>query len=119
MAYFDPDCEQMDVVTAFLNSVLKETIYVEQPHGYEEGHGFVCLLQKALYGLKQSPRAWYYTIRGFLESKGFKHTESDHSLFVNYVTRLIVSVYVDDIQIYGPKGSKHIASLKWDLSQRY
>ena len=50
---------------------------------------------------------------------GFKCTESDHSLFVNETTRLIVSVYVDDIQIYGPKGSKHIAELKQDLRKRF
>lgn len=31
MAYYDLDCEQMDVITAFLNALLKEVVYVEQP----------------------------------------------------------------------------------------
>lgn len=57
----------------------------------------VCLLRRALYGLKQVSREWYYTLRDFLMSIGFKHTQSNHSLFVNEITRLIVSVYVDDI----------------------
>ena len=118
MAYYDLDCEQMDVVTAFLNALLKETIYVEQPKGYGKDN-MVCHLRRALYGLKQSPREWYYTLREFLESKGFHHTESDHSLFVNEQTRLIVSVYVDDIQIYGPRGSKHIPELKKELHIRF
>ncbi len=118
MAHYDLDCEQMDVITAFLNALLKEIIYVEQPKGYEEGN-MVCLLLRALYGLKQSPREWYFTLRDFLVSIGFKHTESDHSLFVNETTRLIVSVYVDDIQIYGPRGSKHIIKLKQDLHKRF
>ena len=118
MAYYDLECEQMDVITAFLNALLKETIYVEQPTGYATGNS-VCLLLRALYGLKQSPREWYYTLRDFLESKGFKHTESDHSLFVNRKTRVIASVYVDDIQIYGPKGSKHVTALKEDLHKRF
>lgn len=119
MAHYDLDCEQMDVITAFLNAPLKETIYVEQSKGYEQGGNMVCLLQRALYGLKQSPHKWYFTLRQFLESKGFKHTESNYLLFVNETTRLIVSVYVNNIQIYGPKRSKHIAKLKQDLHKRF
>ena len=119
MAHFDLDCEQMDVVTAFLNALLKEKVFVEQPEGYEQGSGMVCRLLRALYGLKQSPREWYITLRDFLVSKGFRRTESDHSVFVNEKTGLIVSVYVDDIQILGPKGSKHILILKKELSRKF
>ena len=118
MAYYDLDCEQMDVITGFLNAQLKEKVHVQQPTGYEEGD-LVCLLLRALYGLKQAPREWYFTLRDFLISIGFKHTESDHSLFVNESLCLIVSVYVDDIQIFGPKGSKEISKLKKELHRRF
>ena len=37
MAYYDLDCEQINVITAFLNALLKELIYVKQPRGYEIG----------------------------------------------------------------------------------
>jgi len=52
MAHHDLECEQMDVVTAFLNAPLHETVFVEQPTGYEQAGGLVCLLLRALYGLK-------------------------------------------------------------------
>lgn len=73
MAYYDLNCEQMNVITAFLNIHLKEKVYVEQLTGYEQGN-MICLLRRALYGLKQASREWYYTLRDFLISIGFKHT---------------------------------------------
>ncbi len=49
---------QMDVITAFLNGVLREEIYISQLEGYikpDTAHQ-VCRLLKSLYGLKQAPR---------------------------------------------------------------
>lgn len=45
----------MDAIAAFLNSKLKELIYMEQPEGYRVGsedEDLVCLVEQALYGLK-------------------------------------------------------------------
>ena len=48
---------QMDFKSAFLNGVLKEEVYLEQPPGYVEigEEKKVLKLKKALYGLKQAP----------------------------------------------------------------
>ena len=47
---------QMDLKFSFLNGVLKEEVYVEEPPGYEvvdEEHK-VYILKRGLYGLKQA-----------------------------------------------------------------
>ena len=51
---------QMDVKSAFLNGILEEEVYVDQPPRYiVKGNEYkVFKLKKSLYGLKQAPRAW-------------------------------------------------------------
>ena len=45
---------QMDVKLAFLNGVIEEEVYIEQPQGFEtdDREAYVCKLKKALYGIK-------------------------------------------------------------------
>ena len=49
----------MDVKSIFLNRVLEEEVYIEQPQDYEVygEEDKVLKLEKALYGLKQALRA--------------------------------------------------------------
>lgn len=91
--------KQMDVDTAFLNSVLDEEIYMSQPQGFEDGTDRVCRLRKSIYGLKQASRAWYNTLREFLESQGLKRSRVDPCIYL--ADGIIVFVYVDDIIIAG------------------
>jgi hypothetical protein len=95
---------QMDVKSAFLNSVLEEEVYVKQPPGFEsEKHPHrVYKLIKVLYGLKQAPTAWYGRLRGFLFGKGFEMGKVDQTMFLlrQGIDILIVQVYMDDI-IFG------------------
>lgn len=71
---------QFDVETAFLNSKLKEEIYVEPPT--EQISDKVWRLLKALYGLKQASRDWYDTVTSFLDSVGFTQCQSDRCVLV-------------------------------------
>nr|GEZ51730.1 retrovirus-related Pol polyprotein from transposon TNT 1-94 [Tanacetum cinerariifolium] len=74
---------QMDVKTAFLNSELKEEVYVSQPEGFvdQEYPSHVYKLKKALYSLKQAPHAWYDMLSSFLISQHFSKGVVDPTLF--------------------------------------
>jgi hypothetical protein len=63
---------QMDVKIAFLNGVIEEEIYIEQPEGFEvySRASHVWRLKRALYGLKQAPRAWYSRTNSYLLGMG-------------------------------------------------
>jgi transposase InsO family protein len=112
----DLEIEQMDVKTAFLNSQIDTDVYMYPPDGFGNDEGLVCKLNKAIYGLKQAPRAWYFTISKFLQSLGFKPCDSDPSVFVN--GDLQISVYVDDLLIFGKDRDK-VRDLKKALSNRF
>ena len=73
----------MDIKTAFLNGVVEEEVYVEQPLGFEthDRESHVCRLKKALYGLKQAPRTWYNRIDNFLSSLGFTKSKGDSKFY--------------------------------------
>ncbi|CAI5967065.1 unnamed protein product [Closterium sp. NIES-64] len=96
--------KQMDIVTAFLNGILEEEIFMAQPEGFDNGSGRVWKLKKALYGLKQAPRQWYMKLREVLEEIGFTPSTADHSLFMlgEGEQRSFMVVYVDDILIFSP-----------------
>nr|GEX66362.1 putative RNA-directed DNA polymerase [Tanacetum cinerariifolium] len=74
---------QMDVKTEFLNSKLKEEVYVSQPKGFvdQDNPSHVYKLKKALYGLKQAPHAWYDMLSSFLISQHFSKGVVDPTLF--------------------------------------
>ena len=98
----DLELHQLDVKTAFLNGVIDEDVYLEQPAGYTEGGGgMVCHLNRALYGLRQAPRMWHIRLKEELERLGFRASEADPSLFVADIEgeRAFILVYVDDILI--------------------
>ena len=96
---------QLDVKLAFLNGVLQEEVYVDQPEGFvKQGEeDKVYLLKKALYGLKQAPRAWYSRIDDHLLSLGFIKSLSEVTLYIKHKSNdiLIVSLYVDDLLVTG------------------
>lgn len=74
--------QQLDVNNAFLNGLLDEEVFVEQPQGFAHtDSSLVCKLNKALYGLKQAPRQWFDKLQTTLSKLQFQASKCDPSLF--------------------------------------
>ncbi|CAL2276928.1 unnamed protein product [Prunus armeniaca] len=101
---------QLDVKSAFLNGVLEEEVYVDQPEGFviKRAEDKVYRLRKALYGLKQAPR-------------GLVQSPSEATLYVRTkegVGTLIVSIYVDDI-VYTGSSDEMVKEFKAEMMCKY
>jgi hypothetical protein len=112
---------QMDVKTAFLNGVIEEEVYIEQPQGFEVENrkSHVCRLKKALYGLKQVPRGWYGRIDSFLTSLVFTKSKVDAKLYFKIMNNepVILLPYVDDLFLTGEE--KLITECKKRLASEF
>ena len=113
---------QIDIQNAFLHGKLSEVVYMSQPQGYihPQYPNHVCRLHKAFYGLKQALRAWYSRLSEKLITLGFKHSNTDTSLFIfrcNAIT-IFILIYVDDIIITGSSTSV-IDSVIQSLSREF
>ena len=111
----------MDVKLAFLNGVVEEEVYVEQPLDFEthDRESHVCRLKKALYGLKQAPKTWYDRIDSFLSSLVFTKSKVDSNLYckVEYGNLVMLLLYVDDLFVTGTDGL--IVDTKRKLTAKY
>ena len=90
--------QHIDVKSVFLNSELEEEIYMGCPRGFEQQNQ-VCQLNKCLYGLKQSPRIWNKSINDFFNNHNFHYTNSDHGIYINNQSGIIIGIWVDDLII--------------------
>ncbi|KAK2067270.1 hypothetical protein P8C59_001026 [Phyllachora maydis] len=122
---------------AFLNSALREEIYMEIPEGlldlaasnkaiyklllkysYNPSTPNIIKLSKALYGLKQSPREWQDKLKILLKSLGYLPLISDPGVFYNAKTCYFIVTYIDDCLFIGPNIG-YITDLKKRLNKVY
>jgi hypothetical protein len=96
---------QIDVKSAFQNSVIQEEVFVRQPLGFKNPKypNKVYRLLKALYGLKQASWAWFAKLKTFLLDHVYAMGSVDKSLFTRKHDNdfLLVQIYVDDIIFCG------------------
>lgn len=96
----------LDVKSAFLNGILQDEIFIEQPQGFiiNGKADMVCKWEKTSYGLKPAPQTWYTRINSHLVNLGLMRSETKATLSVKGYEcdqQLVVSVYVDDLLITG------------------
>eukprot|EP00171_Calliarthron_tuberculosum_P002838 IDg2838t1 len=113
----------MDVITAFLNGVLKQLIFMEQPEGFisKEHPDHVCKLIKSIYGLKQASREWHEAIDEYLITEtSFNTSPHDPCLYVKKDSHsiVIITLYVDDLLIASSSRAS-INLIKKQLSSRF
>ena len=109
----------MDVNTSFLNGVIEEEVYMEQPQGFEfeDRVNHLCKLKKALYGLQQALKDWYSKIDSFFTSLGFTKSKFDPNLYMKVMDDepIILLLYVDDIFL--ARNGKQITESKKNLDE--
>lgn len=123
VANYDLECDQMDVVTAFLNGELNEKIYMETPEGFRDSRYpyRVCKSLKALYGLKQAPRQWFEKINDFLcKTMGFSSDVSEPCIYFKHGANslMMIALYVDDLLIAG-NNRTDVNFMKLELRERF
>jgi hypothetical protein len=99
---------QMDVVSAYLNATLTETIYMLPPKDTDCGvpPGHVLKLHKSLYGLRQSGKCWHQAFDHSLRSLGFTPSDADPCLYTRGVGTSVTAalgIFCDDTVILAPE----------------
>ena len=118
--HFNLECDQVDIIAAFLNGDLEEEIYMEPPEGSNIPAGKVLRLRKSLYGLKQSPRCFNKALDHWLRSQGLKPTSADPCLYYKFENGnfLMLSVHVDD-QLIACNNRKYLDAFKITLNAEF
>lgn len=122
-ATYDWEIHQIDIKSVYLNGLLDEEIYMEQPKGFKVPgkENKVCRLRKAIYGLKQVGRQWHEHLQDSLSTFGFgKLISGDVSIFFKHneggeIT--IILVYVDDMAIFSSR--EHVQATKDFIGSKY
>jgi hypothetical protein len=131
----DDEIDQIDVVGAFLESPMKEEIYIELPKGFSTNkNGKVVLaednnsprvivrLLKSLYGLRQSALSWYATLHQFLLKIGFPPSTVERGVYFQQPqtrrkTGFTIIVWADDILLLGKR--PEINAMMSKISSRF
>ncbi|SYW77682.1 uncharacterized protein UHO2_02490 [Ustilago hordei] len=110
----------LDITMAYLNSTLKEAIYMKPPEGSGVAPGKVYKVVKGLYGLKQSGREWNQEFDRSLRRMGFFQVECAPCIYTKGQGEdmAIVVIYVDDTLVIAPR-LETVLKVKKQIGQRW
>ncbi|KAJ1589499.1 hypothetical protein NDA15_005948 [Ustilago hordei] len=110
----------LDITMAYLNSMLKEAIYMKPPEGSGVAPGKVYKVVKGLYGLKQSGREWNQEFDRSLRCMGFFQVECAPCIYTKGQGEdmAIVVIYVDDTLVIAPR-LETVLKVKKQIGQRW
>ncbi|SYW81775.1 uncharacterized protein UHO2_00280 [Ustilago hordei] len=110
----------LDITMAYLNSTLKEAIYMKPPEGSGVAPGQVYKVVKGLYGLKQSGQEWNQEFNRSLQCLGFFQVECTPCIYTKGQGEdmAIVVIYVDDTLVIAPR-QETVLKVKKQISQRW
>ena len=93
---------QLDIKGAYLNRKLKQHMYMQQPEGYNDGTGCVCMLVKTLYSLKQAGWEWNIEFDSKLKRQGYVRLRSDPCMYIWHIDEdfVIITVWVDNLLLF-------------------
>src|SRR6266545_1789972 len=92
---------QIDFVGAYLNSLMKEDIYMKQPEGFVQPRheDYICKLIHMIYGTMQGAHDWYKTLTEMYNKLGYTTSHADPC--VRYKKEnsgyTITDTYTDDV----------------------
>ncbi|SOV07013.1 uncharacterized protein UDID_17990 [Ustilago sp. UG-2017a] len=109
-----------DITMAYLNSTLKEAIYMKPPEGSGVVPGQVYKVVKGLYGLKQSGREWNQEFDRSLQRMGFFQVECAPCIYTKGQGEdmAIVVIYVNDTLVIAPR-LETVLKVKKQIGQRW
>ena len=89
-----------DIITAFLNEILDELLYMQYSIKYRVA-GYILKLLKTLYSLKQSSCVWYTCLCKHFKVIKLVVNPYDPSVFINkgLTVNIIVAAYINDLLI--------------------
>ena len=76
--------------------------------------------KKGLYRLKQGGRLWYKQLRKVLQTMGFKHLQSDNSVYIwkSNGVNIIIPVFVDNLTLVS-KSKEDLDHIKTELATKF
>lgn len=113
---------QFDVVTAFLNGDMGDTVYAKQVTGFKHTTkpNYVWLLNKSLYGTRQAARRWQQHFNKTASRFNLTPAQLDTAVYVRQddAGLLILHLHVDDSMVFA-SSPKVMEDFKSSLELEY